>query len=214
MGYTALWAGLVLGPGGIAAFLSLPVAGYLMKHQVAPRVLLAIGLAFSAAALWMMSGFNLQIDFKTAVWPRLIQGFGIGLFFVPLSAATFVNISKEKTGNASGIFNLMRNLGGSFGVAFATTILARHTQLHQNMLVGHISAFHPPFQSYYDTIRTWFHTQGPHLSAPSAALDAIYREVLRQAIMLAFNDTFRMLCMATALLFRRGQTDGRQEVPL
>ena len=138
---------------------------------------------------------------------------GIGLFFVPLSAATFVNISKERTGNASGIFNLMRNLGGSFGVAFATTMLARHTQLHQNNLIGHISPYHPAFQFYYGQIPNWLHVQIPQLSTPSASLEAIYREVLRQASMLAFNDTFGMLFMATLMrvsvtpLSRRGQAD-------
>jgi DHA2 family multidrug resistance protein len=218
MGYTAFWAGLVLGPGGLAAFLSMPVAGYLMKQKVAPRLLLGIGLTFSAVALWLMSGFNLQVDFKTAAWPRLIQGFGIGLFFVPLSAATFVNISKERTGNASGIFNLMRNLGGSCGVAFATTMLARDTQLHQHALVGHISPYQPAFQFYYEQIQKWLHIQSPQLATPSASLDVIYREVLRQASMLSFNDTFGMLCAATAmlvpvtLLFRRGQADGKQEI--
>jgi DHA2 family multidrug resistance protein len=220
MGYTALWAGLVLGPGGIAAFLSMPVAGFLMKQKVAPRTLLAIGLTFSAAALWRMSGFNLSVDFKTAAWPRLVQGFGIGLFFVPLSAASFVSIPREKTGNASGIFNLMRNLGASFGVAFATTMLARHTQLQQNALIGHISPYHPAFQLYYENIQKWLYTQVPQLATPSAALDAVYREVLRQAAMLAFNDTFRMLCLATALLvpltlmFGRSRAGGGPDIPV
>jgi len=220
MGYTAFWAGLVLGPGGIAAFLSMPVAGFSMKQKVAPRVLLGIGLTLSAVALWLMSGFNLLIDFRAAALPRIIQGFGIGLFFVPLSAATFVGISREETGNASGIFNLMRNLGGSFGVALSTTMFARHTQLHQNILIGHISPYHPAFQSYFEQTRRWLFTQGPQLATPSATLSVIYREVQRQAGMLAFNDTFWLLCIGTAmlvpvtLLFRRGSADGKQEVLL
>jgi DHA2 family multidrug resistance protein len=101
MGYNAFWAGLVLGPGGIAAFFIMPVAGLLMKRKVSPRLLLAVGLAVSAFSLWLMSGFNLEAGFKEVAWPRIIQGFGIGLFFVPLTAATFAGISKEDTGNAS-----------------------------------------------------------------------------------------------------------------
>ena len=87
MGYTAFWAGLVLGPGGIAAFLVMPVAGLLMRKGVSPRSLLALGLAVSAYAIWQMSHFNLQADVYSIIWPRVVMGFGMGLFFVPLSTS-------------------------------------------------------------------------------------------------------------------------------
>jgi DHA2 family multidrug resistance protein len=200
MGYTAFWAGLVLGPGGIAAFLIMPLAGLMMKKNVSPRMLLAIGLFVSAASLYLMSGFNLDASFGAIALPRIIQGFGLGLFFVPLSAATFAGIRNEETGNASGIFNLLRNLGGSFGVAFCTTVLARRTQLHQTFLAEHITPYNPSFQHYYHQIQQWLQIHQPQFSGPSAALGEIYRLVLRQAHMMAFNDTFRMLALATAAL--------------
>jgi hypothetical protein len=85
-----------------------------MKKGVSPRVLLGIGLSIVACSLWLMGGFDLQADFPSIALPRIIQRFGLGLFFVPLSAATYVNIPKERMGNASGVFNLLRNLGGAF----------------------------------------------------------------------------------------------------
>ena len=200
MGYNALWAGLVLGPGGIAAFLIMPLAGIMMKINVSPRLLLGIGLSICAYALWLMSGFDLQASFRAVVMPRLIQGFGLGLFFVPLSAATFTGIPNEETGNASGIFNLLRNLGGSFGVAFSTTILARRTQLHQTFLAENVTPYNPSYQHYYDRIQQFLQAHQQPVAGHSAVLDEIYQRVMRQASMLAFNDTFWLLALATAAL--------------
>ena len=200
MGYNALWAGLVLGPGGIAAFLIMPLAGIMMKINVSPRLLLGIGLSICAYALWLMSGFDLEASFRAVVIPRLIQGLGLGLFFVPLSAATFTGIPNEETGNASGIFNLLRNLGGSFGVAFSTTILARRSQLHQTFLAENVTPYNPSYQHYYDRIQQFLQAHQQPVAGHSAVLDEIYQRVMRQASMLAFNDTFWLLALATAAL--------------
>jgi DHA2 family multidrug resistance protein len=200
MGYTAFWAGLVLGPGGIAAFFIMPLAGLMMKKNISARLLLAIGLIISAGSLWLMSGFNLEANFRAIALPRIIQGFGLGLFFVPLSAATFSGIRNEETGNASGIFNLLRNLGGSFGVAFSTTVLARRFQLHQTFLVEHITPYNPSFQHDYSQIQQWLQIHRPQFAGPSAALQEIYRGVSAQAQMMAFNDTFWLLALGTAAL--------------
>jgi DHA2 family multidrug resistance protein len=171
-----------------------------MKKSVSARLLLAIGLFVSALSLYLMSGFNLDASFGAVALPRIIQGFGIGLFFVPLAAVTFVGVRNEETGNASGIFNLLRNLGGSFGVAFCTTVLARRTQLHQTFLAEHVTPYNPGFQHYYHQIEQWLQIHQPQFAGPSGALGEIYRLVLRQAHMMAFNDTFWLLALATAAL--------------
>lgn len=209
MGYTAFWAGLVLGPGGVASFIIMPIAGILLRRGVNARYLLAIGLAVMAYAIWLMSGLNLQADFVAIMMPRLIQGFGLGLFFVPVTTATFMSIPKEETGNASGIFNLLRNLGGSFGVAISSTMLAQRTQLHQNFLVENITPYHPAFQIHYQQILEWLKMHQPSLAYHKNVMAFIYQDILRQANMLAFNDSFRALAIATAflvpltLIFRR-----------
>ena len=200
MGYTAFWAGLVLFPGGVASFIIMPIAGILLRKGVNPRYLLAIGLAVMAHAIWLMSGFNLQADFVAIAMPRLIQGFGLGLFFVPVTTATFMNIPKEETGNASGIFNLLRNLGGSFGVAISSTMLAQRTQLHQTFLVESITPYQPAFQIRYQQILEWLRMHQPSLAYHKNVMAFIYQDILRQASMLAFNDSFRVLAIATAVL--------------
>jgi len=199
MGYTALWAGLVLGPGGLSGLCVIPVAGILMNRGFKPSRLLLIGLCASCYSLVMMSSLNLQADFYSIALPRLVQGFGLGLFFVPLTTAAYVNIPVEKTGNASGIFNLLRNLGGSFGVALSSTVLAQRAQFHQTFLSENITPYNPAFQAAYQ--RTHDFLQTNHLAATQAGgLAFIYREVMRQASMLAFNDTFLMLAVMIAIV--------------
>ena len=200
MGYTATLAGFVLGPGGFVAFLIMPLAGILMKKGVSPRLLLAIGLSFMAWAMWLMSGFDLKAGFMAISIPRAVLGFGLGLFFVPLSAATFVNIEKEEMGNASGVFNLLRNLGGSFGVAVSATLLARRTQVHQTFLAEHVTPFGGAFKEYTHQLNAWLGTHDTALTFERGPLALIYKEVQRQATMLAFNDCFWILAWFVALL--------------
>jgi DHA2 family multidrug resistance protein len=213
MGYTAFWAGLVLFPGGVASFIIMPIAGILLRKGVNPRYLLAIGLAVMAHAIWLMSGFNLQADFVAIAMPRLIQGFGLGLFFVPVTTATFMNIPKEETGNASGIFNLLRNLGGSFGVAISSTMLAQRTQLHQTFLVESITPYQPAFQIRYQQILEWLRMHQPSLAYHKNVMAFIYQDILRQASMLAFNDSFRVLAIATAVLIPQTLIFRRRNAP-
>jgi MFS transporter, DHA2 family, multidrug resistance protein len=200
MGYTAMWAGLVLGPGGLASLFIMPIGGALMKKGVRPRRLLALGLATMAYALWLMSGLNLGAGFSAISLPRFIQGFGLGLFFVPLAASTYVNIPREEMGNASGIFNLLRNLGGSFGVATATTLLSQRSQLHQTFLVERITPYSSALREYGQQLQQLFPGQDPLAAKSPMVLAGVYREVLRQANMLAFNDVFWLFAWLTAIL--------------
>lgn len=200
MGYTAVWAGLVLGPGGIASLIIMPIAGSLMKKGVNPRALVALGLGIMAYSLWLMSGFNLGASFAAVAWPRIVQGFGMGLFFVPLTAATYMNIPREELGNASGVFNLLRNLGGSFGVAVSATVLSQRSQLHQIFLVEHVTSFHQSVQNYSQQVLQWLANQQLAAENSSQLLAMIYRQVLRQASMLAFNDVFWLFSCTTLFL--------------
>jgi DHA2 family multidrug resistance protein len=156
-----------------------------------------------------MSGFNLDAGFFRIAWPRMVQGFGLGLFFVPLTTATFMNIPKEDTGNASAIFNLLRNLGGSFGVAISTTVLAQRAQVHQTFLVERVTPYDPAFQIKSQRILQWLKMYNIEEANSTTVLNWLYQEVLRQANMLAFNDTFWLLSCFTAalipltLLFRK-----------
>ena len=213
MGYTALWAGLILGPGGFSSFIVMPIAGALMKKGGKPWIILLVGLVITSYALFMMSRYNLQGDFYSIALPRLIQGIGLGMFFVPLSAAAYVNMPVEKIGNASGVFNLLRNLGGSFGVAVSSTILAQRAQVHQTFLSENITPYNPAFRNAYRHAVGFLQTNNMPAS-PKGGLAFIYGEITRQASMLSFNDTFYVLGVATAvmipltLFLRKGSSGG------
>ena len=140
MGYTSFLAGLALSPGGIAAMIAMLIAGKLVT-KINPKAILAFGLAIAGYSIYLMSKFTLLADFHTIIWPRVVMGAGIGFHFVSLTLLTLSSIKKEEMGNATSIFSLLRNLGGSFGVAIATTLLARRAQFHQVHLVEHLTPF-------------------------------------------------------------------------
>ncbi len=190
MGYTSYYAGLVLGPGGLATMLAMPFAGKLIS-KVNPKRLLAVGITICALSTYMMSQFNLTTDFWTFVWPRAILGIGMGLTFIPLTTMTLSHIPRENMTEASSLYNLLRNLGGSVGIAFTTTILARRAQFHQMRLVEHLSPFDPAYSIYRDKIGAYLGSQG----LPAAGADGLmYRELVRQSTTLAFTDAFLTIC--------------------
>lgn len=191
MGYNAWWAGWVLAPGGVSSFLLMPLVGRLMQ-KTDPRKLLFLGIAINAYALFLMSRLNLEADFVSIMWPRFVQGIGLAFFFVSLAAATVSGIPKEKMGNASAVFNFMRNIGGSFGVAIMSTQLARRAQFHQVRLVDHLTEYNLSFQQALGKITSWMGMQQGTAETVSvkSALGLVYQELNRQAFMLAINDAF------------------------
>jgi len=191
MGYTSWWAGWVLAPGGIASFLLMPLVARLM-HRVDSRFLLLTGIALNAYALYLMSRLNLEADFATIMWPRVVQGIGLAVFFVPLGTLTISRIPRERMGNASAVFNFTRNIGGSFGVAIMTTQLARRAQFHQTRLADHLTPYDPTFQQALAGLRQWLGAGQGTDGALSAkgALGIFYGELNRQSFMMAVNDAF------------------------
>ncbi len=190
MGYTSFLAGLVLGPGGVATMMALPIAGRLV-HRTNPKIVLIGGIAICAWSSYLMAQFNLQTHFWGFVWPRVILGIGMAFLFIPLTTMTVSHIPKERMQDATAMYNLLRNIGGSVGIAFITTVLSRRAQFHQFRLVEHLT----PFDSAYQFVKAKldFFLQG---QIPSDAF--IYRELLRQSGMLAYNDAFWLL---SVLLF-------------
>jgi len=194
MGYTALLSGLALSPGGVAVLLLMPLVGKLLSHKVEPRWLLMFGLAMSAVGLFEMGRFNLQVDLKTAIWARVVQSVGIAFLFVPLNTLAFSYIPKEKANSATGLINLARNIGGSSGIAFVTTQLARRAQVHQHTLAGHVTVFDLRYNEILHSATQMLVARGSSAGqAVHQAQALIYGMVQRQAAMKAFIDNFRLL---------------------
>jgi DHA2 family multidrug resistance protein len=214
MGYTSFLSGLVLAPGGIASMIAMPIAGRLVT-KINPKAILAFGIATVAYSIHLMSQFNLQADFNTIFWPRVGMSVGLGFLFIPLTTMTLSHIRKEEMGNATGIFNLLRNLGGSFGVAIVTTMLARRAQFHQVHLIEHLTPFDRSFQLALPQISRMLQSRGfiPSLQN-QGSLDLIYNQLIREASMLSFNDAFyllsiiMMLILPLVLLMKKGEAHG------
>ncbi|MBI5739910.1 MAG: DHA2 family efflux MFS transporter permease subunit [Nitrospirae bacterium] len=211
MGYTATLAGMVLGPGGIASLIALPVAGRLVT-RMNPKALLGFGIIVSSYSTYLMSQFNLAADFNTIIWPRLVLGVGMGFIFIPLTTLTMSGIRKEEMGNASAIYNLLRNLGGSFGVALVTTVIARRSQFHQFRMVEHLTPMDPSLGIASTNISRELISRGFNASeAQAGGGGAVYSRLVRQASMSAFNDAFYLLsvfliCIIPLLLMmKKGQ---------
>jgi len=200
MGYTSFLSGWVLAPGGVAAMIALPIAGKLVT-KIHPKAILAFAVAISAYAIYLMSQFNLHADFSTLMWPRVGMGIGFGFLFVSLTTLTLSGIRKEEMGNASAIFNLLRNLGASCGVAFVTTLIARRAQFHQFRLADHLSPFDTSVQMVVPQISRILQERGFNPSLENkGALGLIYNRLIREASMLSFNDAFYLLSTILVVL--------------
>ena len=197
LGYPSLQAGIAMAPRGIGSFLAMPVIGSILAH-VDARKPLALGLAVAALTLYWFGSLNLTLGYWDIFWPQFIQGVSLGLLFVPLTTITMDQVPREGMGNATSIFNLMRNIGGSMGIATATTLLTRHQQAHTNVLGAHVNLYDPQVRSLLETLRGAFVARGADLAtATDRARATVFGMVQRQAMMLSFTDVFRWL----ALLF-------------
>jgi DHA2 family multidrug resistance protein len=197
---------MILGPGGIAVLVTMPIVGRLITH-INPKFIIGIGIVITAYASWLMSRFNMTADFYTILWPRIVMSIGIGTVFIPLTTLTLSSIRKEDMGNATSIFNLVRNLGGSLGVAFVATMLTRRAQFHQARMVDHLTPFDMNYQWYSQQAGQSLQLRGMDpTSAPTGGLGVIYEQLLKQASMMSFNDVFyflavMILCMLPVIIF-------------
>jgi DHA2 family multidrug resistance protein len=193
LGYTALLSGLVLSPGGIIVVIMLPVVGKLLTRFDA-RWLVMIGVAIVASSLFHMATFNLDIDFHTAMMARIYQSAGMAFLFVPINVMAFYFIPKEKINNATGIINLARNIGGSFGIANVVTLLARRTQFHQGILVSHMTPFDPAYRAMVSGSARALYAAGSSMTDAQAQANGLaYGLLQRHAGMLAFVDDFWLM---------------------
>jgi DHA2 family multidrug resistance protein len=201
MGYTAMLAGMALTPGGIASLISMIIMGRLI-NRIDPRFIMFFGLLIASYSFYLMTQFNLFAGYNYVVLPRIVQGFGVGLLFVPLTTLTLTEIPREEMGNATSIFNLLRNLGGSFGVAFSATILARNTQVFHNNLIVHLTPTSSNYQHGLLYLQSLLVRLGMNPAIQDqAALGVLNNELQRQSLMLAFNSAFADLFLVFLLAF-------------
>lgn len=208
LGYPAVESGMAVSPRGIGSVISMLIVGRLIG-KIDSRYLIMFGFALLGYSTYLFTGINLYIAQSNVVIPMIISGFAMGFVFVPLTTITMGTLSNSEIGNASGIYNLMRNTGGSLGIAAMTTFLARGSQVHQAALMPNTSEYNPAFQQAFEQTRNNLLTQFDPVTATQQAYQIIYGTVVRQAAVLSYIDNFKLLaflCFAavpTVFLFKK-----------
>jgi DHA2 family multidrug resistance protein len=160
------------------------------------RLSLAFGMYYSTRRL------DLLISFQAASRLRMVQAFGLGFLFVPITLSAYIGVPLEKSNNVSGLVNFMRNIGSSVGTSMVTTLLARRAQFHQSTLSYHATNYDPAFRDQVSALSQQLFQSGA--SAPDAQVQAygrIYRSLQVQSQVLAYIDTFMVLAIAAGIMF-------------
>lgn len=208
MGYPALQSGFALSPRGVGALITTFLVGRIIG-KVPNRILIAIGFVLLALSSFWLGMINLQISMWSIIWPSVLNGIAISFIFVALTTSAMGHLRQDQMGNATGIYNLMRNIGGSFGIAAVTTIIERRSQVHQALMVGHMTPYDP---AYTQQLAAAAHALTPASGswlAHEQALGALYNTLLQQSSVWAFVENFRLfgvlclVCLPLVLLFKK-----------
>jgi DHA2 family multidrug resistance protein len=197
LGYPAMESGLTVSPRGFGSIASMILVGRLVG-KIDGRYLVMFGFLVLAYATYQFSDINLTISSASITWPNIISGFAMGFIFVPLTTMAMGTLSNEQMGNASGVFNLMRNTGGSIGIAAMTTMLSRGSQIHQAALVRNINPYDPEVQQRVQQLGHAMPGGGGGGSLQQA-YGVIYGMVARQSMVMSYIDNFRFLAFLCLL---------------
>ena len=204
MGYTATQAGMVLSLGGLVLIILLPIVGFL-GQKLDPRAMISFGFAWVSFGIWRISSLNLNISFWDAASWRVIMVLGMPFLFVPISVMSYVGVPQEKNNEVSGLTALARNIGGSLGISFISTMLVRRAQVHQNFLAAHVTAQSPLYQSLQKGLKGALETKGySPADAARASMLRLYEMMTLQARTLAYIDTIHALVILTICLIPIG----------
>jgi DHA2 family multidrug resistance protein len=192
LGYNATWSGLILSPGGIAVILLIPIIGQLMR-VIQTRFIVAAGFFVMGCAFVYSSGLAVNIDFKTLIIMRSAQTAALAFLFVPISTIAYATLPRELNGDATALFTMFRNIGGSIGVSVATAMITERTQVHQSYLARWASPFHQPFNELIARSERTLTAMGRAAGAThDMAVGNAYQDFIVQAAVLAYSDVYRL----------------------
>lgn len=200
LGYPAVTTGFTMAPRGLGSMIGMPLVG-MFASRFDSRKVLAGGLLLGAASTWRLSQLNLDAGFWDLCWPQAIQGFGLSMIFVPLTTIAMNPVPREQMGNATSVYNLMRNLGGSIGIAIVAMLNTRYQQRYTDILGSHVTAANPEAIQRLNAARALFLANGSGKAlADQRAYATIFGMVERQAAMRAFVDLFQLLTIVFLLM--------------
>jgi MFS transporter, DHA2 family, multidrug resistance protein len=213
--YPAIQAGFATAPRGVGAFIMMPIAG-LLVNKIDPRKLLALGIVTASGSLLYFSTINQNAGYWNIFWPQFVQGMSLGLIFLPLSTVTMFNLAKQDLRYATSMFNLMRNLGGSVGIAIGTAMISRATQSHMSQLGENVNDYNPASQSMMAQLKATLMASGMDaVAATERAYAMVAGMIMQQAMMVAYLDTFRiyglvfLFALPLVMLLRRPKPIGK-----
>jgi len=193
--YSAWGAGLVVSPRGIGAILAMPIVGLLVA-KMDTRYLVSLGFLIFGICSFVWGQLTLQISPWSLLIPIIISGFALGMVFVPLSVTSLGDLKPEQVGNGSGLYNLMRNIGGSVGISIVETLLSRHQQLHQDQLVNNLASTGDAWRNQVDALTKMFMSSGDSSMARLQAIIDISRHIEKQAELMSYVDDLRYMALA------------------
>lgn len=194
MGYTAQLSGMALSPRGIGSFFCILIIGkFIDKYD--GRLFLAAGFFVLGIACLLLSNVNLSIDMASVIMPNVLSGIGMGLIFIPLTTLTFATLRKVDFATGTGLFNLMRNIGGSIGISMVSTFLHRFSQAHQTYLIDGLSPYNPIYNERVASLTAKFVKTVDPANATYLAQGFIHRELIRQSNVSAFVDDLRLFAL-------------------
>ncbi len=201
LNYPVVTTGFVTAPRGVGTIISMFIVGRIIG-KVDTRLIMGVGFALTAISSWQMTGFDLQMDYTKVVWTGILQGFGVGLIYVPLATAAFATLPPALRNEGTAMFSLIRNIGSSIGISVVTTLLTRNTQIMHATLGEHVNRYNP-------LLRAQLPAGAPSLQT----LAGLNATVTEQAAMIAYNNDFKLMmllalvAMPLVLLLRKGGAD-------
>lgn len=192
MGYPTVTAGELMAPRGIASFFSMAAVAKLIT-RIDPRKIIAFGLALSVIGTYAMVYFSLESSVSFIIWTSAVQGFGMGMFFVPLSTIAFATLPRQDAAEAAGLFSFGRSIGQSIGISIYSTILSRENQINWNRLAGHANEFNANFQAWKAKVS---------MILPDSTLwQVLAGQVSKQAGMISFIDCYWAATVSVIAMF-------------
>jgi DHA2 family multidrug resistance protein len=208
LGFSATETGLALLPGALATAISMPIAGRMAKFLDA-RASIALGLAMFAVGSWMLGYLNANAGIGDIFWPRIFQGFALGFLFVPLTTATLADVPRPRMSNATGLYTLVRQLGGGFGIAILQLVQQRTEDNHYAVLASGVTAANPAVAAMLHGVTN-----------AGAQLQQLENIVTLNATVMSYNDVFRLcaivfaISIPTVFLLSGKKATGTEAVPV
>jgi DHA2 family multidrug resistance protein len=210
LGFSAMQTGLILLPGGLTTAIMMPIVGKLLQKGVPPQLMNALGFGSFFFSTYMLSHSTLASGRADFFLPLVLRGIGLGLLFVPLTTLALSNLRGKDIAQGAGLTNMMRQLGGSFGVALIATYVEKRSWAHRQGLLEHLSIYDPPVRERLNAMVQGLLTKGSTLvEAQKQAYGALEGIVVRQTFLMTYMDAFRivgiffLLCIPLLLLFKR-----------